>query len=235
MRFAARQHSEGGMTGMTSVDETFSQALDEMKACLLAGDREGLVARVERFLGESADPQAVLDKALIPGMSEIGEEMARKEIFIPEVLMAAHAMQGALEVIRPVMAVSRFKSKGTIALGTVKGDVHDIGKNLVGYMLEGAGFRIVDLGINLDPEQFVEAIALHSPQVVGMSAMLTTTMQEMESVIRLMETRRVRHAVKVIVGGAPVSRAFALEIGADGYAEDAGSAIAEVWKLLGVN
>lgn len=206
--------------------------LGEIKSCLLAGDKAGVVARVERILSEHGDPQEILSEALIPGMSEVGESLARKEIFIPEVLMAAMAMQGALEIIRPILTGRKVQPKGTIVIGTVKGDIHDIGKNLVSYMVEGAGFQVVDLGVNVPAEKFLEAIVQHRPGIVGMSAMLTTTMEEMRHNIEVMEDRGVRGAVKVMVGGAPVNQRFAQDIGADGYAEDASEVVAAVKKLL---
>lgn len=209
--------------------------LKELQACLLEGKKAELIVGVKTLLAEHTTPQLILREALIPGMAQVGEKMARKEFFIPEVLMAAMAMQGALEIIKPLLTEGQFQPRGAILLGTVKGDLHDIGKNLVRYMLEGAGFDLVDLGINVSPEKFVEAITQKRPAVVGMSAMLTTTMGEMASTIKLMEQSGVRNAVKVLVGGAPVSHAFALEIGADGYAEDAGGVIGEVERLLGVS
>lgn len=206
--------------------------LGEIKSCLLAGDKAGVVAGVERILSEHGDPQEILSEALIPGMSEVGESLARKEIFIPEVLMAAMAMQGALEIIRPILTGRKVQPKGTIVIGTVKGDIHDIGKNLVSYMVEGAGFQVVDLGVNVSAEKFLEAVVQHRPGIVGMSAMLTTTMEEMRQTIKVMEDRGVRGAVKVMVGGAPVNQRFALDIGADGYAEDASAVVAAVNRLL---
>lgn len=210
-----------------------AQLVEEIKSCLIAGDKEGVVARVRTVLEEKGDPQLIVSEALIPGMSEVGEKMAQKEFFIPEVLLAALAMKEALEIIRPILMKSQIQSKGTIVLGTVKGDIHDIGKNIVGYMLEGAGFQVVDLGVNTNSEKFVEAIKRHRPLVVGMSAMLTTTMQEMSGVIKEMEKNGVRQGVRVMVGGAPVNRQFSSDIGADGYATDASEVVREVNKLLG--
>ncbi len=215
-----------------NVGEGLPRLLETIKSYLVAGNKEGVVDGVRIFLSGGGNPQRVLSEALIPGMSEIGQKMAAKEVFIPEVLVSAMAMQAALQIVRPLLKADDVVSKGTIVLGTVKGDVHDIGKNLVSYMLEGAGFQLFDLGISVSPEQFVDAVDKYHPQVIGMSAMLTTTMMEMSSVISALEKAGVRGRVKVIVGGAPVNREFALQIGADGYAEEAGGAIAEVEKLL---
>jgi 5-methyltetrahydrofolate--homocysteine methyltransferase len=209
-----------------------NEILTEIKGHLVGGNKEGVLAGVRKFLDQGADPQQILQEALIPGMSEVGEKMAAKEMFIPEVLVSAMVMKEALEMIKPLLGKNGMTQKGTIILGTVKGDIHDVGKNLVGFMLEGAGFRIIDLGINVPPEKFMEAVKQHNPQVIGMSAMLTTTMPEMGLVIRTLKERSVRDRVRVIIGGAAVNRSFAVEIGADGYAEDAGSAVREIEKLL---
>jgi 5-methyltetrahydrofolate--homocysteine methyltransferase len=211
---------------------TGNDILSEIRRELVAGDQQALMAAVRKFLDQRADPLQILQEALMPGMSEVGEKMAKKELFIPEVLASALAMKEALEMIRPLLAKGEITSKGTVLLGTVKGDIHDIGKNLVAYMLEGSGYRVVDIGISVTPEKFVEAIKQHTPEIVGMSAMLTTTMQEMGTTIRVLKEHGVRDAVRVIVGGAPVNRSFAVEIGADGYADDAGGAVGEIEKLM---
>jgi 5-methyltetrahydrofolate--homocysteine methyltransferase len=209
-----------------------NEILSEIKNHLVGGNKEGVLAGVRTFLEQGFGPQQILQEALIPGMSRVGEKMASKEMFIPEVLVSAMVMKDALEIIKPLLGKDEMTQKGTIILGTVKGDIHDIGKNLVGFMLEGAGFRIIDLGVNIPPEKFTEAVKQHNPEIVGMSAMLTTTMPEMGVVIRTLKERGVRERVRVIVGGAAVSPSFASEIGADGYAEDAGSAVREIEKLL---
>ncbi len=209
-----------------------ASALSELKNCLVAGDREGVLEKAGSILENKGTAEQILNGALIPGMAEVGEKMGRQEMFIPEVLLAARAMQAALEVLKPILSKNQVHAKGTVVLGTVLGDIHDIGKNLVGNMLEGAGFKVVDLGVNVDSGKFISAIKEHAPDVVGMSAMLTTTMQEMLTAINQMAKDNVRKKVKVIVGGAPVNLRFAMDIGADGYAVSASTVVQEVNKLL---
>ena len=215
-----------------NVAENLPRILETIKTYLVAGDKQGVLDGVRVFLSGGGDPQLILTEALIPGMSDVGQKMASKEIFIPEVLASALAMQEALQIVKPLLGKGQATSKGTVVLGTVKGDVHDIGKNLVAYMLEGAGYELIDLGVNVSQESFVNAVDQYQPRVIGMSAMLTTTMVEMTAVIRALEKGGVRDRIKVIVGGAPVNRAFAVDIGADGYAEDAGGAMNEIKDLL---
>ncbi len=181
--------------------------------------------------GESAE--TILKDGLISAMDRIGVRFKNNEIYIPEVLIAARAMHAGMAVLKPILSKSSTASPGKIIVGTVKGDLHDIGKNLVVMMLEGGGFEVVDLGIDVSVDKFIEAIKTHRPQVVGLSALLTTTMKEMKNTIQALEAASLRKQVKMIVGGAPLTEKFAKEIGADGYAPDAASAVDKVKELLG--
>jgi 5-methyltetrahydrofolate--homocysteine methyltransferase len=173
--------------------------------------------------GESAE--RVLKEGLIQGMERIGARFKNGEIYIPEVLIAARAMHAGLAVLKPVLSKSSTAMTGKVVIGTVKGDLHDIGKNLVAMMLEGGGFEVTDLGTDVSPEKFVESLKQSQAQIVGMSALLTTTMGQMKATIQALETAGLRNKVKVLVGGAPVTERFAREVGADGYAPDAASAV----------
>lgn len=180
--------------------------------------------------GESAE--TVLKEGLIFALDRIGVKFKNGEIYIPEMLIAARAMHAGMAVLKPALSPSTKSMAGKVIVGTVKGDLHDIGKNLVIMMLEGGGFEIVDLGIDVPADKFVEAIRTHQPQVVGLSALLTTTMREMKTTIEVIEKAGLRNQVKMIVGGAPLTEKFAKEIGADGYAPDAASAVDVVRSLL---
>jgi methylmalonyl-CoA mutase cobalamin-binding domain/chain len=176
-------------------------------------------------LEEGLDPEKMLYDALIPSLEEVGARFERGDFFVPEMLIAARAMQGALDILRPLLAETGAKPIGTYVMGTVKGDVHDIGKNLVNIMLEGAGFTVWDLGVNVAPEVFVEKVQEHQPDIVGFSAFLTTTMPMFKANINALEKAGIRDDVIVMVGGAPVTQAYADAVGADGYAADASTAV----------
>jgi 5-methyltetrahydrofolate--homocysteine methyltransferase len=193
---------------------------------LLAGDTETVVKRTQEALAAGIQPESVLKDGLIPSMGVIGEKFRNCEIYIPEVLLAARSMHGAMAVLKPLLARSEEAATGLVVIGTVKGDLHDIGKNLVGMMMEGGGFEVVDLGIDVSVERFVEAVRTHKPAFVAMSALLTTTMKEMKQTILALEKAGLRGQVRVLVGGAPVTERFAKEIGADGFAPDATSVVA---------
>jgi 5-methyltetrahydrofolate--homocysteine methyltransferase len=193
---------------------------------LLAGDTETVVKRTQEALAAGIQPENVLKDGLIPSMGVIGEKFRNCEIYIPEVLLAARSMHGAMAVLKPLLARSEEAATGLVVIGTVKGDLHDIGKNLVGMMMEGGGFEVVDLGIDVSVERFVEAVRTHKPAFVAMSALLTTTMKEMKQTILALEKAGLRGQVRVLVGGAPVTERFAKEIGADGFAPDATSVVA---------
>ena len=178
------------------------------------------------------DPSAMLYDALIPSLEEVGARFERGDYFVPEMLIAARAMQGALDILRPLLAETGAEQVGTFLMGTVKGDVHDIGKNLCNIMLEGAGFTVIDLGVNVAPEKFVEAIGEHQPDVVGFSAFLTTTMPMFKANINALEKAGIRDDVIVMVGGAPVTQEYADAVGADGYSADASSAVKKAKALI---
>ena len=176
-------------------------------------------------LEQNLDPEKMLYDALIPSLEEVGARFERGDFFVPEMLIAARAMQGALDILRPLLAETGARQVGTYVMGTVKGDVHDIGKNLVNIMLEGAGFTVYDLGVNVAPEVFIEKINEHQPDIVGFSAFLTTTMPMFKANINALEKAGIRDSVIVMVGGAPVTQEYADMVGADGYAADASTAV----------
>ncbi len=209
--------------------------LEELKRAVLSGDDERAAELTKKALEEGIEPGKVLNEALIPAMEIVGREYEEGERYVPEMLISAEAMKAAMEVLRPRLVETGVRLKGKVVIGTVEGDLHDIGKNLVAMMLEGAGFEVIDLGVEVTAERFVQAVREHKPDVLGMSALLTTTMIHMPEVIEALKEAGLREEVKVIVGGAPVTQEYAEKIGADGYAPDAASAVAVVKKLLGVN
>jgi 5-methyltetrahydrofolate--homocysteine methyltransferase len=187
----------------------------------MEGEADKTADLVQKGLDQGLAAKDILDNGMVVGMSEVGVRFKAGDMFVPEVLMSADSMQAGLNVLRPHLIASGVKLIGKILMGTVKGDLHDIGKNLVNMMCEGAGFEIIDIGFNADPEKFVDGIKEHQPDVVGMSAMLTTTMRAMAQTIKAIEEAGLRDQVKVMVGGAPVDAAFAERIGADGYGSNA--------------
>jgi 5-methyltetrahydrofolate--homocysteine methyltransferase len=201
---------------------------------LIEGKADEVRKLTEAALKEGVPPSEILNKGLIAGMDVVGDRFRKNEIFVPEVLIAARAMKAGMEVLRPALVASGVRARGKIVMGTVKGDLHDIGKNLVSMMLEGAGFEVIDLGISVPAERFVEAAEENMADMVGMSALLTTTMLHMREVVEKLRDRT-GGRVKAIVGGAPVSQSYADEIGADGYAPDATSAVELVKSILQAN
>ena len=191
----------------------------------LVGNAPEVKDLTNKGLEENLEPESMLYDALIPSLEEVGARFERGDFFVPEMLIAARAMQGALDILRPLLAETGAKPIGTYVMGTVKGDVHDIGKNLVNIMLEGAGFTVHDLGVNVPPEKFIEAINEFNPDVVGFSAFLTTTMPMFKANINALEKAGIRDNVIVMVGGAPVTQEYANAVGADGYAADASTAV----------
>jgi methylmalonyl-CoA mutase cobalamin-binding domain/chain len=191
----------------------------------LVGDAPEVKDLVNRGLEEELEPERMLYDALIPSLEEVGARFERGDYFVPEMLIAARAMQGALDILRPLLADTDANRVGTFLMGTVKGDVHDIGKNLCNIMLEGAGFTVIDLGVNVPPERFVEQIVEHEPEIVGFSAFLTTTMPMFKANINAIEKAGLREKVIIMVGGAPVTQEYADAVGADGYAADASTAV----------
>lgn len=200
---------------------------------IIEGDAASVKENISQALAAKQDPSVILNKAMIAAMSEVGHRFECGEYYVPEMLIAARAMKAGTELLKPYLQNAQVKSAGTVVIGTVKGDLHDIGKNLVGMMLEGAGFQIVDLDTDGAPEKFVDAARLGNANVIGLSALLTTTMPSMKNVIVALETAGVRNRVKVMVGGAPLTAEFARQIGADGFAPDASRAVAVAKSLMG--
>ena len=206
-----------------------SNTIEQMLKDLYEGNAEAVKAGVEKALAEGTSAQDILDQGLLAGMDVVGRDFKSGDLYIPEVLLCARAMHAGLDVLKPLLAESRGgmgrAALGKLVIGTVQGDLHDIGKNLVSMMLEGAGFEVTDLGIDTAPEKFVEAVRTLQPKIVGMAAMLTTTMPVMKTVIEALTEAGLRDKVKVLIGGAPVTSAFAKQIGADAYAPDAATAV----------
>ncbi len=210
------------------------EILDELYANTLEGIAPPVVELTKEGIELGMDPLVLLFEALIPALEEVGRLFEIGEYFVPEMLIAARAMSGGMEILQPLIAASGAKPLGTFVMGTVKGDIHDIGKNLCNVMLEGAGFKVIDLGVNVDPAVFVEAIKEHKPDAVGMSAFLTTTMPMFITNIEAIEEAGLRDQVKILVGGAPVTQGYCDVVGADGFAADANSAVRLTKKLLGI-
>lgn len=208
--------------------------LAPLKQAVIDGNAKKVLEIVEEALGEDIDPQSLLTDHIIPGMLDVGELMAEGEYFIPEVLRSVKAMNGALELVEPLLVGGERETAGNVVIGSVKGDIHDIGKNLVSMLLKGNGFMVQDLGVDVPMEKFVEAAqAIDGPVIVGMSALITPVLDEMEAVIKALEDAGIRERVKIMVGGAPVTEEFADSIGADGTALDAASAVTLAKSLLG--
>ena len=206
---------------------------DQLKQSVIDGDEAVALALTQALLATGASPRAILDEALLPGMEVVGARMREGECFIPEVLLSARVMQACLDLLRPQMAAGDEAGMGGVVIGTVEGDLHDIGKNLVGMLLSGAGFSVVNLGTGVSAEAFVAAVQEHQPRIVGMSALLTTTLPRMGETIAALKDAGLRDSVKVMVGGAPVTAAYAEEIGADGYGANAGMAVERAKELVG--
>jgi 5-methyltetrahydrofolate--homocysteine methyltransferase len=199
----------------------------------LVGNGPAVLDLTHQALEMGMEPQSLLFDALIPSLEEVGARFERGDFFVPEMLIAGRAMAGAMEVLRPLLADTGVETIGKFVMGTVKGDVHDIGKNLVNIMLEGAGFEVIDLGVQVAPEKFVEAVATHKPDIVGFSAFLTTTMPMFKANINALQKAGLRDAVVVMVGGAPVTQEYADAVGADGYAADASATVRKAKELIG--
>src|SRR5665647_3408038 len=206
---------------------------EPLKQAIIDGNADTAVALTEALLATGASAREILDEALLPGMEVVGERMRDGDCFIPEVLLSARVMQSCLDLLRPHMAAGEEAGGGVVVLGTVEGDLHDIGKNRVGMLLQGAGFEVVNLGTGVSSADFVAAVKEHAPRIVGMSALLTTTLPHMSETIALLKDAGLRDSVKVMVGGAPVTAAYADEIGADGYGANAGMAVERAKELVG--
>jgi len=209
--------------------------LSLIKQRVMEGDAKGTAAGIRDALDASVPPLAILEQALIPGMEEVGRLFACGEYFVPELLIAARAMSSAVEILQPLLSGSDYAPAGKIVMGTVQGDLHDIGKKLVAIMLEGSGFEVVDLGADVSPARFVEAVEQSGAKVVGLSSLLSTTLPAMEETVRALHAARPAGGVRVMVGGAPVTDEFARRIGADGYGADASAAVAVARQLLGIS
>ncbi len=209
--------------------------LQALTKAVIAGKANKVKRLVNELLEEKVAPLDIINSGLIGGMVEVGVRFKANQMFVPEVLMSAQAMEAGTDIVKPLMNVDEVQDIGSVLLGTVKGDLHDIGKNLVGMMLESVGFKVINAGIDVSPEAFVEGVKEHKPDVVAMSALLTTTMLHMKDTIELLKEEGLRDSVKVIIGGAPVSQDFADEIFADGFAPDAVSATDLCKKLLGIS
>lgn len=208
--------------------------LKSIKDALAKGDRNGVAKATKEALDKGIDVKRILEDGLIASMNAIGEKFKANEIFIPEVLISAKAMHSGIAVLEPLFAASGIKPTGKVVIGTVKGDLHDIGKNIVSMMLKGACFEILDLGIDVPPGKFIEIVQTKSPDIIAMSSLLTTSMGAMRDTIKLLKDSGLRDKVKIIVGGAPVTQSFADSIGADGYAKDAATAVDKAKELLKV-
>ena len=210
-----------------------SDILADLSSTVIMGERDEIVDLTEDALDDGLEAQVILNQGLMPGMDHVGREFRAGNMFVPEVLRSARTMQASMDVLRPLLVEAEVKMVGTILLGTVKGDMHDIGKNLVSMMCDGAGFDVIDLGKDVTPEAFVEAVKEHQPDVVGMSALLTTTMRAMEHTIKALQEAGLRDNIKVMIGGAPVTESFSEQIGADGYASNAASAVDLAKEFVG--
>lgn len=201
-----------------------SDLMEKMAAELIAGNETEVKTLTQRAIDEGMVARDVLDNGLLAGMDVVGKRFKAGDMFIPEVLLCARTMHCAMDILKPLLSEADAAGLGTVVIGTVEGDLHDIGKNLVGMMLEGAGFKVIDLGVNIKPQEFIDAVKEHSPDIVGMSALLTTTMPKMEETITALKEAGIRDQVKIMAGGAPVTQDFIDKIGADAYGANAASA-----------
>jgi 5-methyltetrahydrofolate--homocysteine methyltransferase len=202
------------------------ELLEKIRTAIVEGRHKEIEALVRTATDRRLDAESIVNGGMIAAMDAVGERFGKAEIFVPEMLVSAHTMKKGLEILKPFLRDGNATSRGKVMMGTVRGDIHDIGKNLVVMMLEGSGFEVIDLGVNMDADRVVEEVAARRPQVLGLSALLTTTMPEMKNVIEALEARGLRKGIRVMVGGAPLDAAFAKEIGADGYGRDASEAVA---------
>lgn len=205
---------------------------DELSQNVISANQAKVKELTNMALSEGVSPVDIINKGLIPGMTVVGVRFKAGDMFVPEVLMSARAMNAGMEIVKPLIVDSEMPTQGKVLIGTVKGDLHDIGKNLVAMMLESAGYTVINLGVDVPADKFVQAVKENKPDIVGMSALLTTTMLCMKDVIELLKEEGLRDQVKVIIGGAPISQDFSDEIGADGYAPDAGSTTELCGKLI---
>ena len=208
--------------------------LNLLKNAIITGNLADAVESAQKAIAEGGDLQVIINSYMSGAMEEIGQRFEEGKAFVPDLLMAARAMKGALEVLKPLLEDYESKRLGTVVIGTVKGDLHDIGKNLVASMLEGCGFEVINLGTDVSSEKFIEAIKEHDANIICLSALLTTTMNYMKEVIEALDKAGVRNKVKVMVGGAPINESFARQIGADGYGSNANAAVTFAKKLIAI-
>ena len=206
--------------------------LEDLRKSVIDGDQNAAQDQVHAALAENIPPEKILTDGLISAMSEVGRMFEAGEFYVPEMLISARAMKSGLAILRPLLAAENIKPIGRVVIGTVQGDLHDIGKNLVGMMLEGAGFEIIDLGVDVSPEKYVQAVREQAPDLLGCSALLTTTMPRMQDIVLALQAAGLRDKVKVMIGGAPVTEKYAADIGADFYAPDAASAAQRARQLM---
>jgi 5-methyltetrahydrofolate--homocysteine methyltransferase len=206
--------------------------LDDLRKSVIDGDLNNTLEQVHQALAENVPPGKILADGLISAMSEVGRMFENGEFYVPEMLISARAMKGGLAILRPQLAAANIKAIGKVVIGTVKGDLHDIGKNLVGMMLEGAGFEVIDLGVDVSSEKYISAVMEHHPDLIGLSSLLTTTMPRMKDIVLALKVAGLRDKVKVMIGGAPLTQQYALDIGADIYAPDASSAAQHARQLM---
>ncbi len=209
-----------------------NELLPGLYDAVLNGDAKSAVALTSAALDAGADPLDLVEKCMVPAMDEVGRRFESEEYFIPELLLAGRAMKGAVELLRPLLAARGVAPAGKVVIGTVKGDLHDIGKNLVSFMLEGAGFEVVDLGVDVPPERFIDAVRKTGANIVALSALLTVTMPAIGTTIQALRAAGLRERVRIIVGGAPVNHGYANEVGADGYSASAAGAVTAVRGLM---
>ncbi len=213
------------MPGITKTGE-------ELREAIIKGKRDAVGPLIQKALSEGLNPEEIMDKMMIPAMDVVGDRFSRNEIFLPEMMISARAMNTGLEILRPMLVAEGVSSKGKVVIGSVKGDIHDVGKNIVSMVLQGGGYEVIDLGIDTPPEKFVDAVKQHQPRFVLMSALLTLTMSMMEETIKALKLAGIREKVKVGVGGAPLTQNFADRIGADFYGKDARAAVIKCNELV---
>ena len=208
------------------------ELLEKMANELIAGKKDEVIKLAQEALDKGVAAKEILDNGLLAGMDVVGQRFKAGDMFIPEVLLCARCMHGAMDILKPLLSEGDAAGAGTYLIGTVEGDLHDIGKNLVSMMLQGAGFKVVDLGTNITAQQFVDAVKEHNPKVIGLSALLTTTMPKMEETIAALKEAGIRDQVKIMAGGAPVTQDFVDKIGADAYGANAASAVDKAKELV---
>jgi 5-methyltetrahydrofolate--homocysteine methyltransferase len=205
---------------------------EELKEAIIKGKRDAVEPLIQKGLSQGLSPEEIMDEMMIPAMDVVGDRFSRNEIFLPEMMIAARAMNTGLDILRPMLIAKGVSSRGRVVIGTVKGDIHDVGKNIVSMVLQGAGYEVVDLGIDVPPEKFVDVVKQHQPKFLLLSALLTLTMSMMEETVKALKQAGLRETVKVGVGGAPLTDSYAKRIGADFYGKDARAAVIKCNELI---